>query len=320
MIDPSRLASRLLTKPQKQWLKTKIGAAHLAWVHRFRSFNQDGLRDLLQRMGITQGDTILMHSAFAPTNGFKGSPADLIDAVLQLIGPHGTLAMTSMAYTSSTKQYLASKRKFDVRRTPSQMGIVTEVFRRRKSVVRSQSPTHPIIACGERADWLIEGHEKCTYPCGPGSPFEKMLHAGAKMLYYGLPFTHFTFVHTIEHAIRDELPFDLYEPSPIQAHFLDAEGIARSTEVYVFSDAAVARRRVDVITRAMTDEGTAIWSTIGNTQIVLAGMQEALDVASRLAATGVIPFDPDPDSSPDSGPDSGGDAAAGDRIQPTARP
>jgi aminoglycoside 3-N-acetyltransferase len=171
------------------------------------------------------------------------------------------------------------------------MGIITEIFRRRRDVVRSLSATHPILALGPRAAWLALGHERCVYPCGPGSPFERMLEADARMLFFDLPFVGFTFVHYIEHRIQDRLPFALYEREPRRTRVVDYEGNLQEPECYVFSREASARRSVEVITGAMRREGTASWKRVGNTQIVVAKMSDALATGLRLAASGRVPFD-----------------------------
>lgn len=282
---------QLLSSGQKQRIRSRLGALRRAYHDRFHSYDSARLRAVLASAGIAPGDVVLMHSAFRATNGYRGKPQDVIGVVLDAIGPTGTLVMTSMAYTSSTVEYLETNPLFDVRRTPSQMGIITEIFRRRRGVVRSLSVTHPILALGPRAAAIAEGHEHCAYPCGPGSPFERMLEADAKMLFFDLPFWGFTFVHYIEHQLQDRLPFALYEPDPRPIRWNDEQGQLHRGECFVFSREASARRDVEVITREMRREGTAIWKRVGNTQLVIAGMRDALATGQRLAAKGRVPFD-----------------------------
>jgi aminoglycoside 3-N-acetyltransferase len=282
---------RLLSSGQKQRIRSRLGALRRAYHERFHSYDSPALRAALASAGIAQGDVVLMHSAFRATNGYRGKPQDVIAAVLDTIGPTGTLVMTSMAYTSSTVDYLEANPIFDVRRTPSQMGIITEIFRRRRDVVRSLSVTHPILALGPRAAEIAAGHEHCAYPCGPGSPFERMLEADAQMLFFDLPFFGFTFVHYIEHQLKNRLPFELYERDPRPTRWIDYDGNHHEGECYVFSREASVRRSVEVITGAMRREGTASWKRVGNTQIVVAKMSDALSTGLRLAAGGRVPFD-----------------------------
>jgi aminoglycoside 3-N-acetyltransferase len=290
MVSVAAIIESSAIRARKQWLKSRLGAAYKFWVDQFHSYRASDLRKLLSDMGVSAGDCVLMHSSFRPTNGFQGNPQDIIDVVLDLIGLRGTLVMMSMAYGSSTKQHLSGRPIFDVRRTPSCMGILTELFRRRQGVLRSLSPTHPVVALGGKAAWIVEGHDCCLYPCGPGSPFQKMLELDAKMLFFDLPFDGFTFVHYIEHQIREYLPCPLYEPAPMTALLRDYSGKDRELSVYVFAEEAVRRRNVEVITGRMHHEGTADWRRIGNTQIVLARMSDALTTGVRLAASGILPF------------------------------
>jgi aminoglycoside 3-N-acetyltransferase len=282
---------RLLSSGQKQRIRSRLGALRRAYYDRFHAYDSAQLRAVLSGAGIAPGDVVLMHSSFRATNGYRGKPQDVIGAVLDTIGPNGTLVMTSMTYTSSTVAYLETNPVFDVRRTPSQMGIITEIFRRRREVVRSLSVTHPILALGPRAAAIAEGHERCAYPCGPGSPFERMLEADAKMLFFDLPFWGFTFVHYIEHQLQDRLPFALYERDPRPIRWIDYQGDPHQGECYAFSREASERRDVKVITGEMRRAGTAIWKRVGNTQIVVAGMRDALSTGLRLAEEGRVPFD-----------------------------
>ena len=126
-------------------------------------------------MKIGIGDTLLVHCAYGPLLGFQGSPTALIDVFREVIGKDGNLLMMSMSYLSATSDYLRSIEYFDVRKAVSRMGLVSETFRRRPGVLRSLHPTHPVLACGAKAEWIVSGHENCLYPCGPGSPFEKLL-------------------------------------------------------------------------------------------------------------------------------------------------
>ena len=83
-------------------------------------------------MGLTKADTVYMASIFDPFNGFSGSPEQIIDSVLRVIGESGNLLMLSMAYRTSTSEYLKEAKIFDVVNTESFLGIITELFRRKK--------------------------------------------------------------------------------------------------------------------------------------------------------------------------------------------
>jgi aminoglycoside 3-N-acetyltransferase len=198
--------------------------------------------------------------------------------------------MVSMPYTDSTREYLEGNPVFDRQRTASRMGIVTEVFRRR-GAIRSLSPTHPVLAVGTNAVLITEEHENCRYPCGPGSPFEKLYKLDAKMLFFDLPFVGFTFIHYIEHLLRDQFAFSLYDRDALAAYYLDADGKTKSIDVYVFSAEATHRRKVEVLTGELTRRDKARWKRIGNTLLVVSGTRDAVETAVDLAKNGILPFE-----------------------------
>ena len=48
--------------------------------------------------------------------------------------------------------------RFDVQKTPSKVGILTEVFRQTQGVERSKHPTHPVAAWGLHANEIVSTH------------------------------------------------------------------------------------------------------------------------------------------------------------------
>ena len=201
----------------------------------FFSYTPLELLNTLKTMGITEGDTVLMHSAFRVLNGFDGTPDQVIACVLNVIGESGNLVMVSLPYTRSTAAYLQTGIPFDVQHTMSAMGIITEMFRHQPGVVRSINPAHPILACGPAAPWLIADHEHIMYSCGKGLPFEKLVHMQAKALFFDVSLRSMTFFHYLEDLFQDTLPVKLYEEMPVESTVIDASGKTRIVKTYVFS-------------------------------------------------------------------------------------
>ena len=193
-------------------------------ARRFFSYTPMQLENTLKTMGITAGDTVLMHSAFRVLNGFEGTPDQVIACVLNVIGESGNLVMVSLPYRGSTAAYLQAGVPFDVQHTMSAMGVITEIFRHTPGVVRSLNPAHPILACGPAAPWLIADHEHTMYSCGKGSPFEKLVHLQAKALFFDVSLRRMTFFHYVEDLFQDTLPVKLYEEMPVESIVIDASG------------------------------------------------------------------------------------------------
>jgi aminoglycoside 3-N-acetyltransferase len=280
-----------LSPVQKRKLRGWYQNGKLALIRRFRSYDTAALKSRLREMGIGSGDTLLVHSAYGPFLGFQGSPNALIDTFLEVVGTTGNLLMVSLPYMSSTSEYLKSTSVFDVRKTPSRMGLVSETFRRRPGVLRSLHPTHPVLVCGPKAEWIASGHENCPYPTAQGSPFEKLLQLDGKVLFFGVTEFHFTFHHYLEDMVKDDLPFALYEEQPYVVKVIDRLGEIRWVKTYAFTKDAISRRRVHILFDELARRGQMTRTRIGNTRMVLIAIADTVACTKELARKGVYFFE-----------------------------
>lgn len=273
---------------QKRKLKSLYRRAKRQFVLRFRSYDANQLKKRLQGMGIRPGDTLLVHSAYRSDCGFQGNPGGLVETFMDVVGNTGNLLMVSMPYSTSTSEYLRKGCTFDVRSTPSKMGLVTEAFRRRPDVLRSNNPAHPILVCGPKAEWIIAGHERCVYSCGPGSPFDKLAALNGKVLMFGVSEMNFTFYHHLEHLLKDRLPFALYEPEPFAANMIDAQGESRTVTAYAFSKETISRRRPQILHEELQRRRFVTNASIGNTKLGLVSVRDSINCTIDLADRGIL--------------------------------
>jgi aminoglycoside 3-N-acetyltransferase len=247
----------------------------------FFSYDEDALVRALEKLGVVAGDTVLVHSSFKYSNGFKGNPQDIIKCLLQVLGPKGNLLMVSLPYHSSSQEYLMKQPVFDVRKTPSMMGIISEVFRRKNGVLRSLSPTHPVLAFGEKAAWIVEGHERCAYPCGKDSPFDKLRLLNGKILFFDVAFP-FTFIHYIEDLIKDMLPFPLYTEEPIPARMFNYKGESITLNTFVYPKWVYSTRKATVLEGRLIKENYLKKLRIGRTRLKLAKAEDAIQCTYKM--------------------------------------
>ncbi len=161
--------------------------------------------------GLSAGDTVLVHSSLRTLGPVEGGADTVIDALIETLGPDGTLAMP----THTAKVVNASQPVFHEVLTPSQVGALTNVFRLRAGVQRSLHPTHSIAAYGPRATALIEGHEREQTPCSDSSPYARLCEWGGKVLIIGTGLNRCTLFHGCEEWagmpwIRTSGPLHLY--------------------------------------------------------------------------------------------------------------
>jgi aminoglycoside N3'-acetyltransferase len=244
------------------------------------------LAEGFSRLGIHRGETLLVHSSFRHDRGFTGSPQDVVECLRAAVGDEGNLLMVSLPFRTSAYDYLKTDPVFDVRRTLSQMGIVSEIFRRRPGVLRSLHPTHPVLALGRDAAWLIRDHEKSTVPCGRETPFGKFRELGGKVLFYDVPFGTFTFIHHIEDLLAGSLPFSVYRDPPMPGRVVDENGRTLVVPTRVFSEEAVRRRRPELLERRLRSKKLISGVRVGRTRLMLLKSDDAVREAMDMAAEG----------------------------------
>jgi len=154
-----------------------------------------------QALGVRPGGVLLVHASLRSL----GLPPDLPDraevavaALLAALEPGGTLLMPALSYESvNTRQPV-----FDVVRTPSCVGGLTEYFRTRPGALRSIHPTHSVSGFGPRAEELLSGHQQDVTPCGPFSPFSRLPVVDGQLLFLGCGMRPNTSMHAIEEHIE----------------------------------------------------------------------------------------------------------------------
>src|SRR5574343_999475 len=265
-----------------------------AWLSRtLWAYDADALVRQLRSMGVQPGSTLMVHSSWQVHSGFNGKPADLVNTLKKSVGENGLLVMTSMPYHNmSSAEWLAKGKPMNVRRSPSMMGLVSEVFRRSSGVHRSLSVTHPLLAWGQDAEAFLADHDKTDKPFGGASPFAKLLERDAILLGYDAPFSTFTFTHFVEDQLAETLPVALYEAETQQGKVIDKDGNQHTQNVYVLSAVANHLRREHRLVTHLKTDGSLQESKIGNTQLVWIQAQALLNGASTLAKNGPHFFDP----------------------------
>lgn len=287
----------------KSSLRTVHSKVRRAIVRRFFSFGPEEFVKALQEMGIRPGDSVMVHSSFEPHHGFRGTAGDAIDAFLAALGPEGHLLMVSMPFRGTASEYLSTLKCFDVRKVPSAMGMVSEVFRRRPGVLRSIHPSHPVLAFGPRAEWFVEGHERCSFPCGPGTPFEKLFQTGGKVAFFNVDFSVFTFVHYLEHLVSRKVGIRLYTGEPFDVPVIGRNGESITVRTYAFASEAIRRRRYPVLDRHLRSKGLIRSRRLGASRLLLVDLREIVSAVEDMTAQGVYFYAMEsgaarPDSSP----------------------
>lgn len=149
-------------------------------------------------LGVRPGDTLLVHSSLKSLGEPGAAPADVIEALLAVLGEAGTLVLPTLSYQFCGPQSPV----FDVRHTPSCVGAIPEYFRTLPGAVRSLCPTHSCAALGPQAEFLTGAHHLDGTPCGPRSPFARLREAGGRVLFLGCGCNCNTSMHAVEETVN----------------------------------------------------------------------------------------------------------------------
>jgi aminoglycoside 3-N-acetyltransferase len=109
------------------------------------------LQQRWKRSGLEEGDTILIHSNIKRTlleyrtSNIQFSPPDILESFLDVIGPRGTLLLPLFNFD------FVKGVPFDIRRSESQMGVLTEIGRIFPGAVRTGHPIYSFAAIGYRS-------------------------------------------------------------------------------------------------------------------------------------------------------------------------
>ncbi|PKM61842.1 MAG: AAC(3) family N-acetyltransferase [Firmicutes bacterium HGW-Firmicutes-21] len=168
----------------------------------------DIIKTQLNELGVTGGDTVLVHSSLKALGG-EVSPSQIVEALISALSGDGTLVMPTLSYKYCNKD----NTYFDYHTTPSNVGVIPEHFRTKtEGVIRSLCPTHSCCAVGEKAEFITDGHVLDTTPCGTNSPFKRVWQLGGKILFLGCGLRPNTSMHAIEELFEPDYLFgDTYE-------------------------------------------------------------------------------------------------------------
>ncbi len=200
------------------------------WVGRStRPVRREHLRAALERVGVGPGITLCVHSSLSRFGYVDGGAAAITEVILDLVGRDGTVLMPSFPTAGSTYDFLAGGAVFDVRSSPSKVGLITEEFRCRADVSRSLHPTNPVAAWGARAEEYLRDHEKSETAYGHDTPYGRLARdPRARILMME------THIHSFLHHLQERVAFPgLFLDERMPATTIDHEGRRHVIEMKV---------------------------------------------------------------------------------------
>jgi aminoglycoside 3-N-acetyltransferase len=173
----------------------------------------------LMKLGIDNGDILLVHSSLSSLGWVCGGAQTIIMALLNVVGKDGTLVMPAHSgdwgdpaewqNPPVPKEWIQiiydNMPAYEPQITPTRgMGRIAELFRIFPDTVRSNNPLLSFCASGRFAMHITENHP-LTPQLGMDSPLGKMYNLKAKVLLLGVGYDSCTSFHLAETLI-DKMP------------------------------------------------------------------------------------------------------------------
>jgi len=156
------------------------------------------LIDGFKALGIQDGDDIFVTSSLSRFGHVEGGTKTVVDALEEVVGC-GTIVMPSFNFSIFKKKPIV----LDLKNTPSEMGVITEEFRKQTGVKRTTNLFHPLCHKGKLSEMI----DKCDMvdTWGNESPYALMERENFKVVLLGTDFYCCPFFHYAEQ--KNNVPY-----------------------------------------------------------------------------------------------------------------
>jgi len=155
----------------------------------------EDLCDGFRRLGLQVGGGVMVHSSLSSFGHVLGGARTVIEALMEVVTPEGTLMMPSFNHGEPFGP--GGPGYYHPGETRTTNGAISDLFWRLPGVQRSLDPTHPIAAWGKNAQRYTRGHHR-TLTMGPESPLGLIGAEGGYGLLLGVDYNSNTFHHVVE--------------------------------------------------------------------------------------------------------------------------
>lgn len=179
---------------------------------------RDSLAADLRRLGVEVGATVIVHSSLSALGWVNGGSVAVVQALMDVVGPTGTLVMpTQTGALSDPAQWRNppvpegwwqlirdTMPAYDPGVTPTrQMGQIVETFRTWPGVVRSSHPHLSFAAWGRHAEQIVANHS-LDNSLGERSPLARVYDLDGWVLLLGVGHANNTSFHLAEYRVPSQ--------------------------------------------------------------------------------------------------------------------
>ena len=247
-----------------------------------KTLTQTDIVSGLREAGLGPGDVLLVHSAMRTFGTIEDGARTVVDALLEVLGPTGTLVVPTFTFAHEVEDDPTVQPATD----RSEMGIITETARLRPDAVRSIAFRHSFAAIGPRASVITEIDPSLS-PFDLRASFGVMLALNTQVLILGLTYASSTSHHFAEFVC--DVPYRQTLPLNVKVRHSSGEiAMQAMTDYQPKSEGGsyYGSRGPDFnrLGKMLEDGGRVGMEFIGNCAVRRFAMRDLLDLARVEAA------------------------------------
>jgi aminoglycoside 3-N-acetyltransferase len=238
----------------------------------------------LQKVNVKAGDVIFVHSDVSAFGKLAKIDRDLffqnlVDVFKESVGEGGTIIMPTFTYS------FCGGKVFNVQKSASTVGALTEYFRKQSGVTRTNHPVFSVAVWGKnKRKFLKIG--KDSY--GKKSIFDLLRQSGGKLVFFGVSMkSSCTFLHHIEQS--GDIPYRFLKT--FKGVIVDKEKKYRDECTFFarYLDRETTYDFTDIITR-LKREGAFRQSIIGNGAVIAVSSRDLFEIGFKMLQKNVYAF------------------------------
>lgn len=235
------------------------------------------VRLALSRLGIKEGDSVITHSSFKSLGPVENGAQTIINGMRSAVGEAGTLVFSTLC--SRDWAHVYENWHLDAE---SDVGYLTNYFRKLPGAIRSNHATHSVAAIGPMAEYITETHGESGLrygflgdtPFASDSPWDKTYALNTKILLMGVGIRKATHRHLAEYIFMEKY-MDIIKASPRYEELKGAVWTYMKRGVWPHVDPIFALGRLEA-------EGKVGRTKLGHAELVAVSSVDFVDKIMEL--------------------------------------
>jgi aminoglycoside 3-N-acetyltransferase len=149
------------------------------------NYNYNDIKEAYEKIGVTKGMTISLKTDLRFLGPYSSNlQNDLLEAHFNILADLVDLSKGTIVVTTACTSLCNTNTIFDIKKTPSEMGSLTEYIRNQSGAIRSFHPFNSYTAIGKHADYICTNNSRHCY--GNNTPTARLLELDGTQLSIGL--------------------------------------------------------------------------------------------------------------------------------------